>query len=319
MCTYNGARHLPAQLRSIAAQKRPPDEIVVCDDRSSDQTAEIVRNFVRHTHFPVRVFVNEQNLGSTRNFEGAISLCLGKIVVLADQDDVWYPTKLLCLESAFRAPAAPLAVFSDADVIDDNSHALHRRLWDVVGFKPSEQRRFAAESALKLMVKHPIVTGATLAFRKEYFDFLRPFPPEVIHDRWMSMLLASLGRVTAITEPLMQYRKHQYQQIGVRPETLPEIVEDARLKGELLYICEIGFFERVLTHLKELRKSLPRAGDAIPEIEKKISHLERRVHLRQGAMSRVTGIVREVCNRGYWRYSAGWQSVAKDLFLPASS
>ena len=318
MCTQNGERFLSRQLESIAAQKRLPDELVVCDDRSSDATAEILWNFARRAPFAVQVSVNEQHLGSTRNFEKSISLCSGEIVALADQDDTWYPNKLEIIEQAFCWPVAPVAVFSDADLIDGNSLPLNTRLWNAVGFTTSEQRRAASGAALNLVIKHPIVTGATMAFRRSFFDFLRPFPPEVIHDRWMSILLASSGPVASISEPLMRYRKHRDQQIGVRPETLPGRMQIARLKGELLYFGEIEFFRRALIHLERRYKIVPRALDAIPEIEKKISHLERRVRLRRSAITRFPAVLREVCNHGYWRYSAGWQSVAKDLFLPAN-
>ena len=73
MCTYNGARFVGGQLESIAAQTRPPDELVVCDDRSSDETVSAVERFAREATFPVRLSVNERNLGSTKNFERAIS------------------------------------------------------------------------------------------------------------------------------------------------------------------------------------------------------------------------------------------------------
>src|SRR5882724_11959920 len=89
MCTYNGAGFLSEQLESIAAQTRLPDELVICDDRSTDESVEIVRNFARHTPFSVRLEMNEENLGSTKNFEKSIGLCQGEIIALADQDDVW--------------------------------------------------------------------------------------------------------------------------------------------------------------------------------------------------------------------------------------
>src|SRR5882762_9087557 len=94
MCTYNGARYLREQLDSIAAQTRPPSELIVCDDNSLDETREIVAGFAASAPFPVRLGVNEQNLGSIRNFERAIKLCEGDLIALSDQDDVWLPEKL---------------------------------------------------------------------------------------------------------------------------------------------------------------------------------------------------------------------------------
>jgi glycosyltransferase involved in cell wall biosynthesis len=94
LCTYNGERFLHQQLDSIAMQTRLPDELVVCDDRSTDRTLAIVREFAASAPYPVRVFENQANLGFAANFEGAIRRCDGDLIALSDQDDVWYPTRL---------------------------------------------------------------------------------------------------------------------------------------------------------------------------------------------------------------------------------
>src|SRR5215207_2518174 len=94
LCTYNGEQYLQQQLDSFVAQSRPPDELVVCDDRSTDRTVPIVEDFAKRAPFRVELVINETNLGSTRNFEKAIGLCTGDIIFLADQDDVWLPEKL---------------------------------------------------------------------------------------------------------------------------------------------------------------------------------------------------------------------------------
>ena len=98
MATCEGGRHLEAQLQSIAAQQRLPDELVVCDDASSDDTIEIARRFAERAPFPVRIETTEIRLGITANFERAVSLCAADVILLADQDDVWLPEKIALLE-----------------------------------------------------------------------------------------------------------------------------------------------------------------------------------------------------------------------------
>src|SRR6201999_469319 len=103
LCTYNGERFLPQQLASMANQTRPPDELIVCDDRSSDRTIDIVREFAASAAYPVRIFENESNLGSAANFERAIRLCEGNLIALSDQDDIWYPIRLQRSEQELTA------------------------------------------------------------------------------------------------------------------------------------------------------------------------------------------------------------------------
>ena len=127
MCTYNGARFVGEQLESIAAQTRPPDELVVCDDCSEDTTSQIVRDFATATPFPVQLVVNESIHGSTRNFEKAISLCSGDVIALSDQDDVWRNHKLATIERCFSEDARIGLVFSDAEVVDERLNTLAPR------------------------------------------------------------------------------------------------------------------------------------------------------------------------------------------------
>src|SRR5581483_6727076 len=67
LCSFNGARYLRAQLDSIAAQSRPPAELVVCDDASTDGTPGIVEAFGAAAPFAVRLERNAGNLGTRRN------------------------------------------------------------------------------------------------------------------------------------------------------------------------------------------------------------------------------------------------------------
>jgi glycosyltransferase involved in cell wall biosynthesis len=315
MCTFNGARFLGAQLASIAAQDRPPDELVVCDDGSSDGSVEIVKEFARGAPFSTRLVVNGRNLGSTKNFEKAISLCQGAIVVLADQDDVWYRNKLGRMQEAFLRSSEVILAFSDADLIDDVSQSLGARLWATFFFHRAEQFQFANGHALNVLLKHPVVTGATMAFRREFFDLLAPIPAEQIHDRWISFLLAARGKFEVISDPLMQYRRHQEQQVGPGPRTLLERTQRARLTTAKSYFKEIERFHEFRDRLEKRADDFPIGAYALTEITRKISHLEHRARLPQMRVARIPGVLRQTLNGDYWRYSTGWNSIAKDLAI----
>ncbi|MBA3247724.1 MAG: glycosyltransferase family 2 protein [Pyrinomonadaceae bacterium] len=178
MCTYNGARYLQEQLASLAAQTRPPDELVVCDDCSTDETRAILEEFRARAAFPVRLYFNEQNLRVVRNFAKAISLCGGDIIALCDQDDVWLPEKLSRFEAEFaRAPEIGL-VFSDLEVVDEDLRPLGFRAWQSfwVDFGEREQRLFAQGRAFDVLLTRNMVTGAAMAFRATYKDLVLPIP-----------------------------------------------------------------------------------------------------------------------------------------------
>jgi len=315
ICTFNGRRFLDAQLESIAAQSRLPDEIVFCDDGSSDGTAEIIREFSRRTTVPTRLVINNKNIGSTKNFEQAIGLCRGSIVALADQDDVWYGQKLERIEESFARSSTLVAAFSDADLIDDESRPLGSRLWSGLGFDRAKQDLFTQGQALRVLIRHPVVTGATMAFRRELFDFMVPIPTDEFHDRWISFLLACQGRYTVISEPLMQYRRHPAQQVGPGPLTLRGLMIQARSRGADHYLEEIDRFHDLYGRLEERKADFPYAELALDEIKSKLRHLQHRARLPHGKVARIPKVLREVINGHYWRYSGGWRSLAKDMVI----
>lgn len=317
MCTFNGEPFLEPQLETIAAQSRPPDELVVCDDRSSDRTIEILRQFAQKASFPVRIEINPVNLGSTRNFEKCISLCQEKIVALADQDDIWYPHKLQTLEATFQKSGKVVAAFSDADVIDDDSRSLGLRLWASFGLHRANQKKFANGHALDVLCNHPVITGATLAFHRECFDIMRPIPSRQFHDAWISFLLAACGRFVLISEPLMQYRQHQDQQVGIGASLLPlsQQIPLAMKTGETSRLEEEDRFEELYLALRERADILPNAKAAMKRVEGKLAHLRRRSRLAEPGIARVFDVLHETLTGAYWHYSSGWKSIAKDLIL----
>ena len=69
LCTCNGGRFLAEQLQSIASQTRLPQELVICDDASTDDTVSMIQGFSRTAPFPVKLFQNAERLGPAKNFE----------------------------------------------------------------------------------------------------------------------------------------------------------------------------------------------------------------------------------------------------------
>jgi len=313
MCTFNGERFLAAQLESFARQTRHPDELVVCDDGSSDRSCEIVREFGLRSPFHLRLVVNDRNLGTTKNFEQAMRLCRHPLIALADQDDVWCAHKLDRIEKAILASPSAVGVFSDADIIDEHSLPLGQRLWRTIGFTRSEQNEFAEHGGLRVLIKHPVITGATLAFRRQLLNFLTPIPAGEVHDMWISFLMAACGTVVLIPEPLIQYRQHQSQQIGPGPVTSRQLIAQARNRGPYFYLAEVKRFQRLYERLRDCNFDLPDRIRVLNQVARKIRHLEHRAGLPPNRLARIPGVIRETLNGDYTRYSGGWRSIAKDL------
>lgn len=316
MCTFNGKVFLPSQLESIVVQDRAPNELVVCDDGSSDGSDEIVRQFSHVAPFPTRLIINDKNLGSSRNFEKAISLSQGDVIVLADQDDIWLRHKLRTIDEQFSASPDLAAMFSDATLMSDTSEVLPVTLWQSHSFGQAEQRAFAAGGAFDLLLKRPVVTGATLAFRRKYCDLILPIPSGHIHDYWISLLLVACGRVRPVAELLIQYRRHHTQQLGPgRKKSIREKLTQACTRGRAFYHAETDLLSQWKQRLVDRAGRFPVSSEVILKLEEKIDHGRFRATLPSSFLDRWPAIFREATNRNYWHYSDGWKSIGKDMFL----
>lgn len=113
--TYNGADFIMRTLDSLAAQTWPHLEILIGDDRSTDDTLEIVREFAgRHPN--TRVLERESNLGWLRNSNDLMANARGELMFFAFHDDVVAPTYVEELAGALAANEQAVLAFSDMEV-----------------------------------------------------------------------------------------------------------------------------------------------------------------------------------------------------------
>ena len=314
LCTFNGARFLREQLASIAAQSRLPDEIVISDDGSTDQTTAILREFAEAAPFPVRIMSNDISLGTVENFAQAISASTGEIIVLSDQDDVWLPNKLQRIESAFFENPNVSLVFSNANVVDENLTPLGYSLWDVT-FPTTFRRAFDRGKAVDVLLLFATVTGAAMAFRTSLRERFLPIPqlPYVQHDGWIALIASIASQITYIDEPLLLYRQHGGQQIGASQPIAAELPLVWHLPLDDRIDIERERLTTIFSHLK--------THDTIPAFEKgarhvlgRLVHIEARSNLASARLKRIPSVIRELISLRYFRHSDGFRSALRDLF-----
>lgn len=317
LCTYNGERHLPEQLKSIAAQNRRPDELVVCDDVSSDRSVEIVKAYAAGCPVPVHVSVNRENVGSSRNFERAIAACRGDVIALADQDDVWDPSKLERFMRRFEDEPELDVLFSNAEIVDEDMRSTGTRLWDAVGFGRREQAAFGAGDAFRVLLKHNVVTGAAMAFRSRLVPRILPVSPLWVHDGWIALIAAATGRVGFISAPLIRYRRHATQQVGAGGNPFRKRLNVALSMDRDCFLRMAEAYRQARDRVSDTSGGQTRS-DVLSGFEGKIRHLEFRANLPAGRLSRVPAVLVEVARLRYRRYTeqGGLIGPLQDLIRP---
>jgi len=314
MCTYNGSRFLDEQLSSIHKQLRQPDELVVCDDCSSDDTVQKLQMFARSAGFPVKIVRNETNLGSTRNFEKAISLCDGEIIALSDQDDVWSENRLLETENAFAANPRTGLVFADGDIIDANSAPINLRLWQCANFTAAEQSQFICGDATEVLLKHSVATGATLAFRSEFRPVILPIPEIWVQDGWIALIVSFFANLVPINQPLVRYRQHAQQQIGAANPDFLHQIGLAKMVTRAEFMLRAKQFEFARDRLLQ-RATSERHKKLAGRIAGLIAHMFARGNMPTRRLRRLSLIFRELATRRYSMYSRGLLSATRDLVV----
>ena len=318
LCAFEGERYLAGQLESIASQTRPPDELVLCDDGSSDGTVRIARSFAAQAPFPVRVEVNERRLGSTKNFEKAISLCRGDLIAMSDFDDVWLPHKLSVLETALSAEPEAGLVFSDAEVVAEDLRPLGYRFWQSIRLGRRELGLIDEGRAFELLLRRTVVGGATSMFRALHRDALLPIPESWLHDAWIALIISAKARPLAVPEPLMKYRQHSANQTGGRKRGIVEQASRSFVGGAQAYELAAGQFEEARERL------MGRPGAVWSEdrtlllrrLDEKIAHVRKRALMPSSGLRRLPMLAEELCSGRYHRYSNGMKSAWRDLFAP---
>jgi hypothetical protein len=313
MCTYNGESYIQQQLDSFVDQSRKPDEIVVCDDGSKDGTLAILKTFAEHAPFPVRILQNKINLGSTRNFVKAISLCEGDAIALSDQDDVWRREKLLTLAEVLERDPAIGGVFSDGELIDERSQLVGQSLWASIGYTSRMQTHLKRGQPFEVLKKQYFITGATLMFRSEMRRHFTEIPPSWIHDAWMTWKLAMYSKLVGVSLPLICYRIHANNQVGVNTQSDGELLK-RRTAAQMT-----GLLESEIQQLQALQEEIANpvtecSREAFYVVERRMRYLRTRVDIISQPSA-----VRPICALAAWplyaEFGKGWRSVLGDLSL----
>lgn len=202
LAAYNGSAFIAEQIRSILSQMGPDDEIIVVDDRSTDNTTDIVRSFDDDR---ICLFSNAKNLGVNANFEAAINRATGDIIFMSDQDDIWLPGRLdLMKESLLSGKASVVA--SNFRLVDAAARPLDLQWCPDLKVEFDHQ---PVSNFFGIMRGTRNYFGCTMAFRSELRTKLLPFPIGMeSHDLWVAIYGIVDGGLKHIEEATLLHRIH---------------------------------------------------------------------------------------------------------------
>ena len=278
MCTYNGEKYIEEQLRSIIGQTMPPDEIVILDDVSSDSTVDIAKEILDKSGIEHKVMVNDKNCGVLISFEKCIKSCSGDVIFTSDQDDVWDKDKIKLFMEEYEKDPECVFVFGNAELVDQELKPLGSDVWTSLNLRRAGLcDHVTQEKYRQLIMYYWAVPGMEMSFKKEFCEKAFPIPREGgwLHDSWLAINAPAYGNVVSIDKPLVLYRQHGNNSVGVKA------ADRTRHEEDMIQVQKVLFYLR--RHRMRLQQLLTDSGHKLPDeyhkhIESYISLFKRYEH-----------------------------------------
>lgn len=212
LATRNGATYVAEQIESIRHQSLSDWTLLIRDDGSTDETPRLVREMAAADRRIRLVDDGGECLGAAQNFGRLLQQAydLGaQYVFFADQDDVWLPDKLRRQLSRMQDAEAgaqgrlPQLVYSDLTVVDPQRQVVHP------SFLRASRLHYRTEEPWKTLLGRSFVLGCACLINRPLMEFALPLPAAaVMHDWWVTLCAAYVGRISLLADPMILYRRH---------------------------------------------------------------------------------------------------------------
>lgn len=192
---YNAAKFLRAAIESVLAQTLLPQEILVIDDGSKDETAAIAASFGGIVRC-----ISQENRGLSGARNRGVEESGGELIALLDADDIWLPRKLELQVKQLRRHPKALACFTRTKSVDGQGRVL----------KESTVPRYP--DLVKALLLYSCVVGppSSALMRRSTFDKVGLFDINFsqCHDWEMWLRITEAGSITYVDEALLLYLVH---------------------------------------------------------------------------------------------------------------
>jgi glycosyltransferase involved in cell wall biosynthesis len=195
IATYNGARYILPQLKSILSQLGLDDEVIISDDRSTDDTINLIDSLMDRR---IKVIKGDFR-NPIYNFENALKHASGNYIFLSDQDDIWLENKIEVMIAELNSDAT--LVVSDCKIVDEKLETIYESYFEFNKSKPG----------FLVNLFHNGFMGCCMGFRKNLLDICLPFPKNLpMHDSYLGLVATLRFKVKFLSTPLILHRKHSF-------------------------------------------------------------------------------------------------------------
>lgn len=203
ICNYNGGVYLKEAIDSVLAQEHLPDEFIIVDDKSSDDSVEIIFEAQCQNPELIKLIQHAENKGQAAGMNTAYASSSGELLAFLDSDDIWFPGKLGALHDAYLTQPEFGLFQHNLQIIIDNDRT------DEL-YMPAMIQGDAFELWYRYGTFPNFSPTSGLAIRRAVYDKLGHLPEEltIAADSYMTRSAICFGPVISKLEAFGGYRKH---------------------------------------------------------------------------------------------------------------
>lgn len=313
ICTYNGEKFIKEQLESILNQTKGIEEIIVCDDGSTDGTLAIVKKVFSENEFTrYQIFGPQQTRGVAANFLRGMKASKGDYVFCCDQDDVWLRDKVSIFAKAIESSNKQL-YFSDGYIVESDLSRRGYSLWDSLNFSI---KLLEKKPMLDILLNRCVVTGAAMAVSRELINQIDEIPDCWLHDGWFAAVAACNESIQAIDKKTFLYRQHGGNVVGASSDSYL-----GRMKS---WVHNISDQKRIRRERYARYKCVQqKCGSDSPELSKCLQFWGELCGLEEkGKIASLETIISLLREGSYEKYYTGGRGALRDvlsLFISGNS
>ncbi len=222
MATFNGVRYIEEQLDSIRLQTLKPDEVIICDDASTDGTTEFLSRYInRYQLDNWEIIKNYENVGWIKNFYHLFKSTSCDLIFCADQDDIWLYNKIELMSDIMKSDSNIKVLGGNNVKVDVNGK--RKSLFKTTDMLNNGKLRKIKWNGRFYLTQRP---GCALCFKKQLLPYVNKMQMEFYpHDQLLWNIASILDGAYIIKRNVILQRRHDESAMSKKKKQNNRIAE----------------------------------------------------------------------------------------------
>jgi alpha-1,3-rhamnosyltransferase len=197
--SFNHARFIDATLRSIMWQTLPPDELLVIDDGSTDESIAVIERTLNECSFPCE-FIARENRGLCATLNEGLARSRGDYFAYLGSDDLWLPDFLLARVSLLKIQPTAVLAYGHSYYIDEENRIID---------STAEWANYVDGDARNMLLRTIGPMSPTVVYRRDVLEHHRWNEDAKLEDYDLYLRLSEAGEFAFDPKVLSAWRRHR--------------------------------------------------------------------------------------------------------------